>query len=87
LQVDLPQRLTLTDTRFFMDGGTTIITAIDERGGERSVMLVQRVFAGGNTFGIPGRLYLDDDPVAVRSEAELRLVAVIQAADVRYAAP
>jgi hypothetical protein len=85
--VDVPQRLTLTGTRFFMDGGTIVITAIDERGGERSVMLVQRAFAWGNTFGVPGRLYLDGQPVTVRSEVESRLVALLRMADVRYAPP
>lgn len=85
--MDVPQRLTLTGTAYCMDGGTTRIAATDERGKERSVMLVQRMFAAGSSFGIPGRLYLDDEPVVVRSEVEQQLIALLRAADVRYTPP
>jgi hypothetical protein len=87
LQVDVPQRLTLTGTRYLLDGRTTVIFATDERGGKRSVELVRRVCALGYSSGIPGRLHLDGEPVAVRSDAESRLVALLRAADVWYTPP
>ena len=82
-----PTTLALWSSRYYLDGGTTILTGTDERGRERVVMLVQSAFAGGNTYGIPGRLYLDGKPVPVRSELEASVVASLRAAEVRYNSP
>lgn len=79
-----PTRLVLQSSQYFLDGGTTVLTGTDERGRERAVMLVQNAFAGGNTFGIPGRLHLDGEPVPVRSELESQVVAALRAAEVRH---
>ena len=80
-------RLVLRSSQYFLDGGTTVLTGTDERGRERAVMLVQNAFADGNTFGIPGRLHLDGEPVPVRSELESQVVAALRAAEVRYTRP
>jgi hypothetical protein len=50
-------------------------------------MLVQRVFPDGNTFGIPGRLYFDEQLVPLRSEVESQLLSVLRAAEVQYTPP
>jgi hypothetical protein len=85
--VILPKQLVLHASRYYMDGGTACLEATDEAGQPHAVMLVQSVFPGGNTFGIPGRLYLDEELVELRSEREAQVLALLRAAEVRYTPP
>lgn len=85
--MELPKSLVLRSTQFYMDGGTTCLTCTDEAERPHIVMLVQRAFAGGNTFGIPGRLYFDDELIPMRSELEQRLLDLLRSAEVRYTPP
>jgi hypothetical protein len=70
-----------------MDGGTVCVTGTDEAEQSHVVMLVQSAFPSGITFGVPGRLYFDGEPVPIRSELESRVLALLRAADVRYTPP
>src|SRR4051794_4924357 len=83
--MDLPTSLVLRSGNYCMDGGTTRLECADEAERPHVVMLVQRSFPGGRTFGIPGRLYFDGELVPMRSEAESRLLALLGAAEVRRA--
>ena len=85
--MELPTSLVLRGTQFYMDGGTTRLACTDERNQPHTVMLVQRAFAGGNTFGISGRLYFDGELVLLRSPAEARLLELLRSAEVRYTPP
>jgi hypothetical protein len=76
--VDIPERLTLHTCSIRLDGGTTTLTATDEQDVVRKIRLVQSAFAAGSTFLTPGRLYFDDEQVAVRSEDESLLVALLR---------
>ena len=82
-----PASLVLRSSEYFLDGGTAILTGTDELGRERAVMLVQRAFPESGSFGIAGRLYLDGEPVPVRSELESQVLTVLRTAEVQYTSP
>ncbi len=83
----LPKSLVLRSSQYWMDGGTASISGTDETEQSHVVMLVQSAFPWGNTFGIPGRLYFDDELVPLRSELESQVLAVLRAAEVRDIPP
>ncbi|HKB40228.1 MAG TPA: hypothetical protein VKD72_27610 [Gemmataceae bacterium] len=78
-----PKQLTLHSSAYCLDGGTVLLTGTDEDGRAHAVMLVQNRFPGGNTCGIPGRLYFDDELIPLRSDLESEVLALLRAADVR----
>src|SRR5262245_12112126 len=80
----LPKRLRVHRSEFYFDGGTVLLPCTDEAEQSHVVMLVQSLFPNGRTFGIPGRLYFDDEAVPVRSEVEAQLLALLRVAEVRY---
>jgi hypothetical protein len=85
----LPSRLTLHDSLFALDGGTTYLKATDEPGQERTVMLVQhsRPEASPRFDAVSGRLYFDGQPVPVRSELEAGVLSLLKSAKVQYIEP
>ncbi|HEX8911751.1 MAG TPA: hypothetical protein VF796_05285 [Humisphaera sp.] len=88
--MDLPRRLTLTASQYYLDGGTTVLSGVDEAGRPRAVVLGQRVFPDSRAefqVATPGRLHLDDTLVPIRSELESALLDLLRRADVRYEAP
>lgn len=76
--MDIPERLTLHTCSLRLDGGTITVTATDDRDVVRKIRLVQSAFAAGSTFLTPGRLYFDDEQVAVRSEDESLLLELLR---------
>jgi hypothetical protein len=85
--MELPKTLLLRGSSFWLDGGTTHLNCTDEAEQSHTVMLVQRAFTGGNTFGIPGRLYFDGELVPLRSDVESQLLGLLRVAEVRYMPP
>lgn len=67
-----------------MDGGTIELDGIDEKGEERTISLIQSAFVDSWLSGIPGRLYLDENPVPVRSELEKQVIAILRLAALKY---
>jgi hypothetical protein len=83
----LPQHLTVCDSLYMLDGGTTLLTATDEGGTRHTVMLVQSAFPKVNEFFpyLPGRLYFDEQLVSVRSRREAELIALLRGCEIQYA--
>src|SRR5262245_43550965 len=80
----LPKRLVVSDCAFYLDGGTIVLTCSGELGASHVIMLVQSMFPDGNTCGIPGRLYFDDELIPIRSELESQLLSLLRDAELRY---
>ena len=80
-----PTKLVLRSSAYFLDGGSIVLSGTDAAGRKRSIMLVQSVLRGDSSW-ILGRLYLDGDPVPVRSELESGVLAALRDAEVHYAA-
>jgi hypothetical protein len=78
-----PQRLTLRNSAYALDGGTTRLTATDEGGNEHTILLIQHAFPqrSPSTKWIPGRLYYDGELIALRSPDELAIVNLLRSAD------
>jgi hypothetical protein len=84
----LPSQLTIHDCALCLDGGTVLLGTTDEAGQKRSIMLVQHAFPQTNPIGwVPGRLYLDDDVVPIRSPLEANILALLRAATILVANP
>jgi|GEM_PF-1382022 len=82
----LPGRLTIHDSAYALDGGTTFLDATDETGRKHSVALIQHAFPQPDPSldEVPGRLYFDDELVPMRSELETQVLALLRKADVRF---
>lgn len=80
-----PSWLTVCDSMYALDGGTILLQAFDEAGGEHRIVLAQHMSPdpGPSQDRIPGRLYFDDELVPIRSELESRLLRLFRAAEVR----
>jgi ribosomal protein L7/L12 len=84
--VKLPTRLTLRNSAFALDGGTSSLKATDEAGRHHGVMLVQpsRPEASPSFDAVPGRLYFDGQLVPIRSQQEATILSLLKLAEVRY---
>ena len=79
----LPQSVTLTESSYLLDGGTTILQAKTESGRECRIRLNQRRSGGlGDPARLPGRLYVDGELVEVRSERESAVVELLKSASI-----
>jgi hypothetical protein len=82
--VPRPQKLTVTGVAICMDGGTVMLSCSDEAGGEHSVKLISRMNPHSESKRAPdwlaGRLYFDGELVAVRSEIESAVLALLREA-------
>ena len=87
--MQLPQTLTTCDSKYFLDGGTTILEAIDNTGCERSLMLVQHRFPtpSDGLELLPGRLYFSGELIEMRSEEESQLLHLLRTAEFQVKAP
>jgi hypothetical protein len=85
----LPAKLTVHNSAYALDGGTTVLQAADEAGGNHAVMLVQHAFPqpSPSLGALPGRLYFDGELVPMRSDLEAGLLSLLRAAEVRYSDP
>jgi hypothetical protein len=80
----LPAKLTIHDSAYALDGGSTLLHAADEAAREHEVMLVQHALPDPDAaLGIPGRLYFDDELVPIRSDLEVRVLGLLRAAEIR----
>lgn len=81
-----PSRLTLRNSAYALDGGTTSLMATDESGRPHGIMLVQHAFpqASGSLDAIPGRLYFDGRLVPIRSEMEAAVLSLLKSAEVHF---
>ncbi len=76
-------RFVVVSVGFLTDGGTIRLHLLDERGEPHIVRLQQHAFPQSvNSDNLPGRLYIDDIEVPVRSPQEARLLDSLLTADV-----
>jgi hypothetical protein len=80
----LPSQLSIRSFRYFLDGGTTVLCAVDEGGREHTVTLSQHVFPQTDACNgfLPGRLYFDGSLVEFRSLKEARILDLLRVAQV-----
>jgi hypothetical protein len=77
----VPERFTLADGDYFLDGGTTVLRGTDERGRLRTIRLTQQSLPRCSWWDPPvGRLYVDGRLVPMRGDAERAVLAVLEAA-------
>ena len=64
-------QLVIHDCAFAMDGGTIYLKGKDDVGNSFEFLLPQHLLPGNETTGkIPGRLYINGNPVEIRSDHE-----------------
>ena len=73
------RELTIEDAAYALDGGSIYLALSDKAGGSHALLLVQhRIPMASNDFRLPGRLYLDNRIIAVRSDEEFHLLSEIK---------
>ncbi|MES2787993.1 MAG: hypothetical protein V4719_00120 [Planctomycetota bacterium] len=87
--MELPASLMVYQFAYALDCGTTLLQATDEIGRQHTVMLVQHSFPqlSPSLTYLPGRLYFDNELVPIRSDMEMRVLALLRAAEVRFSVP
>lgn len=82
----LPQRLVVHNSMYFLDGGTTCLSATDEAGDAHQLVLAQHLFVERHEYmeHVPGRLYFDGQLVPLRSEAEARVIGLLRRAEMKF---
>jgi len=76
--VQIPSKITLVESSFWLDGGSVTLHAVTESGEKCRVHLCQRCFPGSDA----GRLYFNGERVEVRSDDERGIVALLRAAPI-----
>ena len=76
---DLPTSITLVESNYWLDGGSTTLHAVSESGTEHLIHLNQRRMPGSKN---PGRLLFDYTLIPVRSDAETRIIELLRSAKV-----
>jgi hypothetical protein len=71
---------TITNAAYAMDGGSITLWLRDEHEGEHQLLLVQHVMPACRPDRRPGRLYLDDRLIEVRSPEEAAILAFLEVA-------
>lgn len=88
----LPKRLTIHRTESYRDGGTILVSASDEHGTPHRLLLVQHMRQGcqigcdelsSQLYLEAGRLYFDDQLIAVRSDEEWAILALLRHSAIR----
>jgi hypothetical protein len=81
LSVRVPERFTLREMAYVLDGGTTSLMGTDEHGGPVSITLSQHQISWVPGRPPPrGRLYINGRKVAVRSDPERAIIALVERA-------
>lgn len=77
--MNFPRQLILRDARYYLDGGTTVLSAADETGQPHVIELTQHASprAPDKADKLPGRLYFNGDLIALRSAAESQLLHLL----------
>jgi hypothetical protein len=74
---------TIDDGAYAMDGGSIYLSLRDTDGVKHTLILAQyRIPRNESDPRIPGRLYLDDQVIGVRSDEEARLISAIKKAPI-----
>lgn len=71
----LPNSITITDSAYLLDGGTTTLQGRTNAGEDFSVQLNQRVF---DSYANPGRLSFNGKLVDVRSDEESQILQLLR---------
>jgi hypothetical protein len=82
-----PTKLTLRESAYALDGGTTALMFVDEQDKEQTVVLNQHAYIPEPKYfdeGLPGRLYFNETLIEVRSREEHFLLTLLKTAEVRY---
>jgi len=74
-QTQIPQSLVLTESAYWLDGGTNIIFAVSENGVKCRIQLNQRLI---DFYAHPGRLHLNGNIVEVRSQQESQILRLLR---------
>lgn len=75
----IPECITLIESEYWLDGGSTTLFAVSESGSRHLIHLTQRTIPGSAN---PGRLMFDQKLIAVRSDEESRIVELLRAATI-----
>ena len=75
----LPTSITITDSAYWLDGGTTTLLGRTNAGEDFSIQLNQRVF---DDYRHPGRLMFNGQLVDVRSDAESQILDLLKSATI-----
>ena len=76
---DLPDSITLVDSNYWLDGGSTTLHAVSESDKKHLIHLNQRMIPGSKN---PGRLLFDNALIQVRSDLETRIIQLLTSAKV-----
>ncbi len=74
----LPQSITITNSSYLLDGGTTTLCAVCDLGNEVHIQLAQHVFPSP----VAGRLFFGEELIAVRSPVEDAIVKLLDEAEI-----
>lgn len=78
---EIPDNLVVEEGAYASDGGSTYLRVRDGEGTQHHIVLWQHLFTDNpDPNKLPGRLYFDGSPLAVRSDEERRLVRALRAA-------
>jgi len=81
--MEIPEKLTIVDGFYFTDGGSIVLIAEESNSTRHQITLAQHRFL--EIFDpnlLPGRLYFNHLMVPVRSEMEVKLIALMQASEI-----
>ena len=76
---DLPESITLVESNYWLDGGSTTLHAESESDTKHLIHLNQRTLSGSKN---PGRLLFDNTLIQVRSNVERRIIELLRSAKV-----
>jgi hypothetical protein len=77
--VQIPSKITLVESSFWLDGGSVTLHALTEAGEPCRVHLSQRCFPDSGA----GRLFFNEELVDVRSDNESRIIALLREASIQ----
>ncbi len=86
--MEIPEKLTFVDGFYFTDGGSIVLIAEELDSTRHQITLAQHRFL--EIFDpnlLPGRLYFNHLMVAVHSEMEAKLIALLQACEIAPTEP
>jgi hypothetical protein len=78
-----PKHFTIEDAAYALDGGSIFLSFRDNDGIQHALILAQHnIPMHESDTRIPGRLYLDNQIIQVRSDEEIRLISEIKSASI-----
>jgi hypothetical protein len=78
-----PKHFTIEDAAYALEGGSIFLSFRDNDGVQHALILAQHnIPMHESDTRIPGRLYLDNQIIQVRSDEEIRLISGIKSASI-----